>query len=508
MDTVVSKKEMPEKTLITIDDVRTQMSTLMSRMQLANAASLQFEGNRDLYAVFGYKREITPEQRLAKYNRQDIASRIIDAPPNATWSNPPKMEQETVDDGKETTQTEKAESDTDLTKAWKKLSKKSKLWGAMHRADKLARLNPFSLLLFGFGGSGAMETPVRKANELLYVRAISSRLVDEIVFNDDPQNERYGLPESYKIRFDDPKDKKISKGNVAVTTTKVLNVHASRVVHVVEAPLEDLIYGTPIIEKVFNLLDDLLKVAGGTSEMYWLTGNRGLHADIDKEMDIDPADAAALSDEIAEYQHQLRRMVRTRGVKLSVLESSVPNPKETYEMIMSMISGTTGIPRRILVGSEAGQLASEQDRANWAERIEERRTLFVNPTILDPTVELMQRVALLPEGEWEWDWPSAFLQNPLEEGQTMAQIARSVGNLSRQTGASTPMQILTEEECREVLGFDGVIDKTDKFELAEYQKEAAVAKSASGGGSKPETDAAAAARAEKKADNAVADRVA
>lgn len=494
MDDTVKKQP------VTVDEVRNMMSVLTQRMQLANAASLQFDGARDLYTVFGYKKNITAEERLAKYERQDIASRIVDAPPNATWSNPPTM----------------GDAEGGLSTAWEKMAKDSKLWGAMHRADRLARLNPFSLLLFGFAGSGALQAPVRKATGLMYVRAISSRLVEEVTFNDNPQNARYGLPESYRIKFDDPKEKTVSKDTVATTETKNITVHHSRVVHVVENPLEDVIWGTPIIVKVFNLLDDLLKVAGGTSEMYWLTGNRGLHADIDKEMEIDPADAADLADEIEEYQHQLRRMIRTRGVDLKVLESTVPNPKETFEMIMAMISGTTGIPRRILVGSEAGQLASEQDRANWAERIEERRVLFVNPYILDPTVELLQSVNLLPEGTPEWEWPSAFLQNPLEEGQTMAQIARSVGNLSRQTGASTPMQLLSEEECREVLGFEGTIPDEDRFELAEYQIEEPTepvdpanpgkGEKAKGGGGRKESDDAKAARAEKKADQAVADR--
>jgi len=260
------------------------------------------------------------------------------------------------------------------------------------------------------------------------------------------------------------------------------------------------VFGTPILEKVYNQLDDLLKVGGGTAEMYWLTGNRGLHANIDKDMEIDPVDAAALSDEIKEYQHQLRRLIRTRGVDINVLDSDVPKPKETFEMIMSIISGTTGIPRRILVGSEAGQLASEQDRANWAERIGERRILFVNPEILDPMVHRLQTVGMLSEGKPEWEWPSAFIQNPLEEGQTMAQIARSVGNLSRQTGAGTPMQLLTEEENRGVIGFEGKIPDNDRFEPPEHQLD----KGSTGGGK--ETDGAKAARTEKKADQGVSDR--
>jgi len=438
--------EKVEEEQLSMNQMRT-LSGLINRLQLASLAGKQFGGKRDLYEVFGYEKSPTTDQYLAKYSRQDIASRIIDAPPGATWSNPPIV----------------TDNDTFDT-AWQELVKSVKLWGALYRADRLSRLNPFSILLFGFDDGASLETPLRaKVSNLLYVRAMGSRQVDELTFNSDTQSPRFGLPELYSIKFDDPATKSSSSGTVIVKGIKDIKVHWSRIVHIVENPLEDTVFGIPIMEKVFNLLDDLLKVSGGTAEMFWLSGRGGLQADIDKEMDVDPADAAALADEIDEFMHQLRRFIKTRGVTLKPLEHAVPSPKDVFEVIMALISGTTGIPRRILLGSEAGQLASEQDRANWAERITERRRLFAHPDILVPTVELLQNVTLLPAGDIEWDWPSAFIQNPLEEGQTMAQIARAAGNLSRQTGSSTPMQLLSEEENRGVLGFKGTIPDNERF---------------------------------------------
>ena len=42
-----------------------------------------------------------------------------------------------------------------------------------------------------------------------------------------------------------------------------------------------------------------------------------------------------------------------------------------------MISAETGIPKRILTGSERGELASSQDRDNWFERYPERILILV-----------------------------------------------------------------------------------------------------------------------------------
>ncbi len=434
-----------------LDDSRDAMSMLransaqLNRLELAARAGLRFDSKRNLYKVFGYKTRVDDEDFWGKYVRQDIATRIVDAPPDATWSSPPEM-------------TGAAE----VVSAWEEVVETANLWVAMSRADKYNRLGPFSLLLFGFDDTGELDRPVKKGANLLYTRPIPSRMVAEVKLVDNPTDPRFGQPETYKVDFSDPTKRSINRGDqTSATATRSRFVHHSRAIHIVEHPFEDGVTGTPVMERVFNLLDDLLKVVGGTSETYWLASNRGMQADIDREMDFDPEDAKALEDEIEEYQHNLRRFIRTRGVKITNLGSDTPSPKEPFEMIMALISGTTGIPRRILLGSEAGQLASEQDRANWAERINERRRLFAGPSILLPTIKLLQSVGTVPEGDFEFEWPEAFIMSPLEQSQQMAQQARAIGNMSRQTGNSTPMQITSREESRNIIGLEGDLSESE-----------------------------------------------
>ena len=67
------------------------LSDLISRASLANRAGLRFDNARDFYSVFGYLKDLTFKDYLAKYQRQDIAGRIIDAPVQATWRSPPAV---------------------------------------------------------------------------------------------------------------------------------------------------------------------------------------------------------------------------------------------------------------------------------------------------------------------------------------------------------------------------------------------------------------------------------
>lgn len=420
------------------------MSTLLDRAWLAQRAGVQFDGKRRLYQIFGYKENILPEDLHAKYRRQDIASRIVDAPPDATWSQPPNV----IFSGRN-------------VKVWQELTRKHRVWNVMHQADRLARMGRYSLILIGSNDGKKLNTPLTSASEILYLKPIAERQVQITEFEDNSNDPHFGKPRMYKITFDNPTMKQHAGGTTQISKVDDMIVHHSRVIHVVENPLEDEVFSTPILEKVYNVLDDLLKVAGGTAETYWLTGNRGIQADIDKEMELDPADAAELSDELDEYMHSLRRIIRTRGVKLTPLGGDPPNPKEVFDMIIAIIAGTTGIPKRILLGSEAGQLASEQDRANWAERIQDRRVLVVQPYMLDPFIRRLMDIGILREAEYQYEWPEAFRVSPLERAQTMAAQARAVGNLSRQTGNKTPMQITSREEARKIIGLEGDLPESE-----------------------------------------------
>ncbi len=98
------------------------LTGLISRSQLANRAGLQFGGKRDLYNIFGYKKNLTTDDFLSKYIRQDICSRIVDAPPDATWSNPPTIV-----------------ATDDIVTAWDAIAVEHDVFGVLNRADRLAR---------------------------------------------------------------------------------------------------------------------------------------------------------------------------------------------------------------------------------------------------------------------------------------------------------------------------------------------------------------------------------
>lgn len=396
------------------------LSQFVSRAGLASNFGHRFGGLRDYYTAFGYKTELTYNDMLLKYVRQGIASRIVDAPAQSLWDNPPIITSE----------------NDDWNNAWNKLVNDKRLWETILRVDKLAGLGRYSCLFIGVDDVNSAVNPPRKPRSdgrlrnVLHMQAYSQQTANIAEINNDSSTEQFMLPDMYDI-YPFRQDGAGVESRIG-GTLPAFKAHHSRVLHVAENTLENSVFGLPRLERVFNDLDDMLKVSGGTAETYWLTSNRGMQVDIDKDIELTPEDAADLSEELDEYMHQLRRFIRTRGVEITNLGAEVPSPEQTFNMLVSLISGSTGIPRRILIGAEAGQLASEQDRANWAERVKARRKEFGEPVIIHPLIAKLTILGALPPNvPYTIDWPDAYILSPFERAQKAAQIARSATNLAK-----------------------------------------------------------------------------
>lgn len=436
-----------------------------------------FGGRRNMYDVFGWKPQPDYKDFIAKYRRQGIAKRIIDAPVDGLWSDPPELE-----------------ADEAFMAAWKALLTRIPVFHAIQRLDKLASLGRYAVMIVGFDDGQSLENPVnsKEGRQVLYLQPyLGEKSVSIEKFVESERDPRFGLPELYNIST--KIDETITGVSSILRVGRSFRVHHSRVIHVAEGGLETNVFGHSRLECVHNELDDITKVSGGAAETYWLAGNRGMHVNIDKEMDMDATDETNLTAELTEYQHELRRFIRTRGVEINSLGSDIADPSKAFAVLLSLISAATGIPKRVLEGTEAGQLSSQQDRANWADHQAERIYYHAEPIILMPFLSCLINAGVLPQPtNLQVHWPDAFKMNPLERAQTSAQMARSASNLLKaletqeninqsmamaskeqqvQTGvdpntnepitetkpalmpARPPIQVITDQEARNIIGF-------------------------------------------------------
>jgi len=247
-------------------------------------------------------------------------------------------------------------------------------------------------------------------------------------YENNATNERYGLPTQYSIIM--------SVGATSASTS--VRAHWSRVIHIAEETTENDVFGTPRLEAVVNRLEDLERVVGGSGEMFWRGAFPGFGLKLASDASVTDQTLTRLQKEMQEYLHGLKRYIRLQGIDIQELKPQVADPSKHVETIVDLISAATRIPKRILLGSERGELASKQDAQNWAEHIDERRRNHCEPKILRPFVDRLIQVGVLPtpaEG-YTVDWPDLLTPSDKDKAEVGEIKARALKAYVDAIGAS------------------------------------------------------------------------
>lgn len=391
--------------------IRAATSALVERASWMRSAGLTYDGARDMYTVLGYKRELRPEDFRVRYERGGIAARIVECLPNATWRG-----------GGELVEDEDPDVSTAFEKAWDELNLRLGVWSVFRRTDILAGLGRYAVLLLG--APGELEQPLGKfkSTDLVYLQPFSEEDAQITEFIEDPKDARYGLPSYYSLR------RNTVRGLGSFTGSNRSNwsrrVHWSRCIHIADGMLDDTVFGQSRLQRVWNYLDDLDKISGGGAEAFWKRADQGLQIDVQPDVKFTPDDQTRLSDEVEEYVHGLRRILRTRGVDINTLGSDVATFQGPVDATISLICATIGIPQRILMGSERGELASSQDKTNFDDTVADRRSSYAHPVVVRQFVDRLIGANALPQPkQYEARWPDIDDMNDQQKADMAAKWA-------------------------------------------------------------------------------------
>ncbi len=448
-----------------LNDLVTNASVILRRFELGKALGQSYNGSRDLYQALGYSTTITFKQYEQIYQREDIAKVLIEKLPKACWTSPPEVIQD-------------PENLSDFEKEFIRICKGLKLYSTFYRLDKLLGLGEYAVLFLGFNGETANlkeEVQASEGLKLQYIKAFSSDDCKIDKYETDVNNERYGLPTLYKISNTINDDQK-----------KELFVHWSRIIHVVEDPLNNDVKGSPRLEAVYNRLQDVQKVLGGSAEMFWRGARPGHAAEADADASFGKDEQEALQAELDEYEHNLRRFIRSQGVKIKSLAVQVSSPKDHLDAQLNVIAIVTGIPKRILMGSERGELASSQDQQTWNNLVYERQINFCEPCVIRPFIDKLIELGLLTlpemkegtaEDAYELEWQKVLVLGEKEKAEIAKTRTQALGEYLKTPGAdlTIPLDLYlrkelgyTKEEIELIMAY---VEET-KEQIAEEEEEA------------------------------------
>lgn len=432
------KKTLARRAVATIQSLLQSRATLAGRL-----AGKQFGGERDVYQVAGYVKpgSETFEHYWGLYTRGDIAGRIVDMPAKTTWRTPPRVVEKDQKDG------------TEFTKAFETLAKRLRLWSYFSRVDRLSGVGRYAVMLIGVRGVTDSQldiplTKLTKPEDILYLALYSEANAQVQEWVTDPSDPRFGLPRIYRLTTSEDSQTAAAGFKQAASLT----VHASRVLHIAEDVLEDDVFGRPRLQRALNRLFDLDKVAACTGEAYWQSVTRILQGVIDPEMEVDQKQLADLDEKLQEMVHDLRRSFYGQGMQLSWLPSDTPDPGSAGDFLFTLIAAAAEIPKRILFGSEQGELASSQDQENYHGRINERQEQFAEPVILRQFIDRLLTWGALPKpktGDYEVTWPTLFEVPEKDKAQAGLYRAQTAQALTPVGG--NPLELVRIDEEQNVI---------------------------------------------------------
>lgn len=459
-----------------------QLQDLIFNLTLSRSSFMQqfLDPRRDLNKECGYPADpynVTPDFYRTLYDSEGIARRVVHVLPEECWQSSPEVYEDEDED-----------TDTEFEKAWKEVCKGivhdssyndedcSPLWEALRRVDELSGIGRFGVLLMGFDDgrplsqalagvdedSGNMvsvtgfdqdykSVPVitpglqgtdlmyqgveftpgnpigskAKPTKLLFVRAFDESLVQIVRYEANVTSPRFGLPVMYRITFNDPRFQHSGVGLPLAT----MMVHWSRVIHVADRKSSSEIFGVPRMQPSLHRLLDLAKLYAGSAEMYWKGAFPGLsfetHPQLGGQVKID---ADTIRSQMYEYQNDLQRFLLTTGMSAKTLAPSVVDPTSQIQTQLQALCIEIGIPQRIFMGSERGELASSQDAATWDMRVDFRRRKYITPKIICVLVDRLINVGILPKPKdgYKVKWPELDPLTPQEKAQVAFQLTQSL----------------------------------------------------------------------------------
>jgi hypothetical protein len=381
----------------------------------------QFQGRRQVEEVCGYQTVLTFSDYFQAYDRQDIATRIVETYPDYTWMQSPEVYES------------EGAKDTKFEKTWAKHLSESTPFVHLHRLDVIAGIGSFGILLFGVNDGKKISTPLDEAEftdskarrKVIYFRPYMEGEVEITAWDTNPSSPRYGKPVMYKVKPSELKGDMV-KGKFP----SEFDVHYTRVLHFADNPVNSDIFGVPRLRRMYDRCADILKIVAGSAEMFWKGAYSGWSFVMDADAEIGEDKKTEMKKNIEAFMQGLDRYLLLQGVTPTSHAPSASSPSDHLDAQLTMVSIATKIPKRILTGSEMAKLASTQDALNWSKQIKTRRGNRAVPYLVMPYVEFCIRNGIVRppnvENSLKINWPDLDVPSEIDNSETALNLTNAL----------------------------------------------------------------------------------
>lgn len=256
-----------------------------------------------------------------------------------------------------------------------------------------------------FGVQGGPDTgaepgkdgkPQKRQRKLLFLRCYDESLIQIVRYEWNIRSPRFGMPVMYRITLNDPR---MAHSGVGLPLATVF-VHWTRVLHAADNLAASEFSAIPRAEPVLNRLLDLRKVYGADGEASWRNAFLKLFFETHPQLGGDViVNKTAMRDDIENMMNGLQQWMLTTGMSAKAIPPALSDPTPHAAVQIEAICIQLGIPKRVFMGSERGELASSQDDSSWNDRLRARQNQYITPRIIAPFIDRLIQAGVLPAPE-------------------------------------------------------------------------------------------------------------
>jgi hypothetical protein len=405
---------------------------------------------------YGYKNTLEFEDHYQMYRRFGIAKAGIKMPVNMCWKTFPKIMQ-----GEEGDADERKDS-TEWEAVIKKIFSKNSLMRKLKRVDEFQRV----------GHYGAFVVQVRgNAQQATWNKPLDRIRVDQIVkfiplyevqlkpteWDNNEQSERYGQPLTYQFQESELNDSTTQDNRLRSVT-----VHHSRVIIFAEGADDDSIYGVPANEAGFNDLITMEKIIGAGGEGFWKSAamktvytNTSKDAPAPSIEEVDEMDSA-----ISDFVSGLDKHLMINGFDPKVLSASMADPKQPFSIALQSYSAGIEVASKLLVGSQEGKLASEEDARFTMSAMQSRREDW-GSIMVSSAVDWLMDHGIIQRSEYYIEWDDLLAPSDKDKLELGSKLSKILIEMHKEFG-ETPTEL---SEVAAIMGYKPLNEDLDVDEI-------------------------------------------
>jgi len=307
-----------------------------------------------------------------------------------------------------------------LAKDIEELNKRVKLIPKFKKAYTYARLFGFSFLTLGWEDAAQkLSDDLLNAKDLKYAVPLMPSQISEIILDQDQRSERFGEVEFIVINSSGAQKKKI---------------HWKRFLHIVHDDFKSNAKGVSSVLPAYNYLQTLENIIWAAGQAYYRNAAPFAKITIN----------GASDKELLKYDEKMDDIsVRTRFLSnenfgLEFLPTTPIDPTPFFQVALTAVCTTLGIPKQIAEGTNAGAISgSETNLKDYYSDLSSVQTLTIEP-LLREIYQRCQDNAIIAQGDYDIKWESLFEMN--EKDTALTEYAKSQAYLNYVNAGLVPKE--------------------------------------------------------------------